>query len=131
MYKALESELSTAKQKLLETTHSYEHEMEMLKISKSALQRSHDDLEASLKEARSEAVSLKATVAQMAADSSAIQCQLEATKVGRRKRGGKEGRRESWYLAETYIMLLGTWLACFYRLQETKLLRRTLRKLKK
>ena len=112
MLKALESELSTAKQKLLETTHSYEHEIEMLKISKSALQRSHDDLEASLKEARSEAVSLKATVAQMAADSSAIQCQLEATKVGRRKRGGKEGRRESWYLAETYYVAWN--LACMF-----------------
>lgn len=95
MLKALESKLSAAKQKLLETTHSYEHEIEMLKISKSALQRSHDDLEASLKEARSEAVSLKATVTQMAADSSAIQCQLEATKVGKGKRGRKEGRRES------------------------------------
>ena len=63
----------------------------MLKISKSALQRSHDNLEASLREAQSEAVSLKATVSQMAADSSAIQCQLEATKVGRREPGWKEG----------------------------------------
>ena len=55
----------------------------MLKLSKSALQRSHDDLESNLKGARSEVVSLKATVSQMAADASAIQCQLGATKVGR------------------------------------------------
>lgn len=56
--------------------------MEMLKLSKSALQRSHDDLESNLKGARSEVISLKATISQMAADASAIQCQLGATKVG-------------------------------------------------
>ena len=118
--KTLESELSATKQKLLETTHSYEHEVEMLKISKSALQRSHDDLEASLREARSEVVSLKATVSQMAADSSAIQCQLEATKVGRGRQMGRrevggwevEGRRKSWRLGGAFFMSLGTWLVC-------------------
>ena len=53
----------------------------MLKLSKSALQRSHDHLEAELSGSRAEGISLKATVTQMAADGSAIQCQLDATKV--------------------------------------------------
>ena len=98
----------------------------MLKISKSALQRSHDNLEASLREAQSEAVSLKATVSQMAADSSAIQCQLEATKVGRREPSGKEGGGWVGGRGEGEVLVLGenfvTWcLTCMlYRLRETK-----------
>ena len=60
---------------------NHTHEVEMLQLSKSSLQRSHDQIEGELTAARAEVTSLKGTVSQMAADSSAIQCQLEATKV--------------------------------------------------
>ena len=53
----------------------------MLRLAKNALQRSHDDLDSNLIAARTEITSLKSTVAQMAADASGIQCQLDATKV--------------------------------------------------
>ena len=59
----------------------YERELEMLRLSKSALQRSTEQLESELKVSRMEATSLKEVVARMTADASAIQCQLDATKV--------------------------------------------------
>ena len=59
----------------------YEHELEMLRLSKSALQRSTEQLESELKVSRMEVTSLKEVVARMTADASAIQCQLDATKV--------------------------------------------------
>ena len=77
----LKDDLAAAKQQLLDSARNYEHEIEMLKLQKSALQRSHDQLEAELSASRAEGTSLKATVSQMAADASAIQCQLDATKV--------------------------------------------------
>ena len=53
----------------------------MLRLSKSALQRSTEQLESELKVSRMEVTSLKEVVARMTADASAIQCQLDATKV--------------------------------------------------
>lgn len=53
----------------------------MVRLSKNALQRSHDELESNLTATRSEVASLKSCVAQMTADAAGIQCQLEATKV--------------------------------------------------
>ena len=77
----LESEVASSKRQLQESTTKYEHEIEMLRLSKSALQRSVEQLETDLKVSRMEAASLKEVVAKMSADSSAIQCQLDATKV--------------------------------------------------
>ncbi len=79
---SLESALAETKGNLLESTQRYEHELELLRLSKSALQRSHDQLDADLTAARNESTSLKSMVSRMAADASAIQCQLDATKVG-------------------------------------------------
>lgn len=81
--RTLKDDLAAAKQQLLDSARNYEHEIEMLKLQKSALQRSHDQLEAELSASRAEGTSLKATVSQMAADASAIQCQLDATKAAR------------------------------------------------
>ena len=53
----------------------------MLRLSKSALQRSTEQLESELKVSRMEVTSLKEVVGRMTADASAIQCQLDATKV--------------------------------------------------
>ena len=77
----LESELSSTKKELHDSTMKYEHELEMLRLSKSALQRSAEQLESELKVARMEVTCLKEVVARMTADASAIHCQLDATKV--------------------------------------------------
>ena len=62
----------------------------MLRLSKSALQRSTEQLESELKVARMEVTSLKEVVARMMADASAIQCQLDATKVRKDFKGERE-----------------------------------------
>lgn len=59
----------------------YEHELEMLRLSKSSLQRSVEQLESELKVSRLEVASLKEVVTRMTADASAIQCRLDATRV--------------------------------------------------
>ena len=53
----------------------------MLRLSKSSLQRSVEQLDSDRKVSRMEVNSLKEVVARMTADASAIQCQLDATKV--------------------------------------------------
>lgn len=78
---ALESELTSVEKKLQESTMKYEHELEILRLSKSSLQRSVEQLDSELKVSRLEAASLKEVVARMTADASAIQCQLDATRV--------------------------------------------------
>ena len=71
---SLESELASTKKEVNDNTVKYEHELEMLRLSKSSLQRSVEQLDSDLKVSRME-------VARMTADASAIQCQLDATKV--------------------------------------------------
>lgn len=73
--------MNSTKREFHDSVVKYEHEVEMLRLSKSALQRSTEQLESELKVSRMEVASLKEVVARMTADTSAIQCQLDATKV--------------------------------------------------
>ena len=77
----LQSDLSQAKLDLSAATTRYQHESEVLLLSKVATETTNQRLEVDLKAARAEIASLRSTVAQMAADSAAVQCQLDATKV--------------------------------------------------
>ena len=88
----LQAELSSSQRCLREATERSDHELELLRRARDALQRSHHQLEGDLAASRSEVTALRSTVAQLTADASAVQCHLDATKV----RGEEmEGERDS------------------------------------